>query len=339
MNISKKRLPHAVASITFSAFLLVQPVFAQETNNRMSMFVSDSNTGYIDNAVINTRAQLRYDNARNSTVGDRAEFFYAECGCYRVLGLNPEAPGPSGKVSGTPNGNSKLIETSLDYQDLRFDYEHAFSRQFSLFAELPMRFIDGEVIGSTEGIADIRLGLKWGLLDSRTQHLTFQLKTYLPTGDAEEALGTDHYSIEPGLLYFGRLDEHWTLAAELRYWIPIDGASGLGTPFPDEDYAGEVLRSGLGIGYDFVVSEMTRVTPVVELVNWIVMGGQSIESADGSAASAVFRESDGDTITNIKVGVRVAMGNEHSVYVGYGSSLTDDEWYEDIIRMEYRRSY
>jgi len=343
MNTSKKQLAQAVASITFSAFLLAQPALAQGTNQRMSMFVSDSNTGYIDNAVIHTRAQLRYDNGSDMTAPDRAEFFYGACGCARDISslnpnANPNAPGPSGRVIPGDLVNSKLIETSLDYQQLRLDYEHAFSKQFSVFAELPLLSIDGEVLGSQEGLADMHLGLKWGLLDDRQHNLTFQFKAYLPTGDSEEGLGTDHYSVEPGLLYFGRLGGSWTAAAELRYLMPIDGTSGQGTGFEGEDYSGDVLRTGIGVGYDFHLSDMTRITPVLELVSWKVLGGLKLQSPSGTPATAAYSKAD-DTITNVKLGLRATMGKMHSVYLGYGTSVSDADWYEDIVRLEYRRSY
>jgi hypothetical protein len=35
----------------------------------------------------------------------------------------------------------------------------------------------------------------------------------------------------------------------------------------------------------------------------------------------------------------VTLKELHSIYVGFGHHLTDDAWYEDIVRFEYRRGF
>ncbi len=47
--------------------------------------------GYVDDALIQSNVRIRFDAATGNTVPDRAEFFYAKCGCYR--GLPPTSPG------------------------------------------------------------------------------------------------------------------------------------------------------------------------------------------------------------------------------------------------------
>lgn len=326
------------------------------------LLVSDSNTGYIDNAIIGTQFRVRVDGGYGVDSPDRAEFFYGACGCARDVPnppaqtlppggdvLNPNAPGPSGTVIPDMILFSPLIETELDYQELRFDFEYALRRNFSLFAEVPVRFVDGKILGSNSGLGDVRAGFKWGLLDDPQHHLTFQLRGYFPTGDAKDGLGTDHASIEPGLLYFGRLNEGWTMAAELRYWIPIDGTSGRGTNLggtnPDnEDYDGEVLRYGLGFGYDFQLASGNSVTPVLELVGWSVLGGLALSSSNGQPVGTLdpgfgYRQVDGENIVNLKFGLRFGFREQRSLYVGYGTALTDDVWYDDVVRVEYRAGY
>jgi hypothetical protein len=328
----------------------------QRRTDDMPVFVSDSNTGYIDNAIIGTRFRVRLDGAYGADSPDRAEFFYGACGCARDVPnppdnvpnangdvLNPDAPGPSGTVIPGAILTSPLIETELDYQEIRFDYEYAFSDKFSLFAEVPVRFLDGKILGSASGLGDIRAGLKWGLLNNPQHHLTFQLRGYFPTGESRDGLGTDHASVEPGLLYFGRLNEGWTMAAELRYWVPLDGTSGRGTGF-SEDYAGDVVRYGLGFGYDFERPSGTVITPVVEVVGWSVLGGLALSSSNGQPSGTLdpgfgYREVGGENITNLKFGLRFAFRKQHSLYVGYGKALTDDVWYDNVVRIEYRAGY
>jgi len=346
MQYFSKQAITALLGITIVWVSVISPVFSAEEStmnwggaNDMPIFISDSSTGYIDNALIQTQSRIRFDAGFNNTAPDRAEFFYGACGCARdVPGLNNKAPGPSGKVIPGDILNSRLIETSLDYQELRLDFEYALQDNFSLFTELPVRFIDGEVLESEQGLGDIRAGFKWGLLNNPSHNLTFQLRGYFPTGKAEDGLGTDHLSYEPGLLYLGRFDEHWTAASELRYLIPVGGTSGFATGF-DEDYAGEILRYGFGAGYDINISPTTRVTPVLELVSWIVLGGLVLESPSGTPATAQYKKADGETITNLKFGARISLDKKHSVYIGYGKALSDDDWYEEIVRVEFRTTY
>ena len=40
------------------------------------------NPTYIDSAIIRSRIRLRYDSAYELNSPDKAEFFYAKCGCY-----------------------------------------------------------------------------------------------------------------------------------------------------------------------------------------------------------------------------------------------------------------
>ena len=46
----------------------------------------------------------------------------------------------------------------------------------------------------------------------------------------------------------------------------------------------------------------------------------------------------GDTIINAKLGVR-AGGQRQDFYVGYGRALTGEQWYQDIVRFEYRLKF
>ena len=92
----------------------------------MPVFVSDSNTGYIDNAIIGTFFRVRFDAGFEVDSPDRSEFFYGACGCARDVPnppdnvpnangdvLNPNAPGPSGVVIPGAILTSPLIETQL----------------------------------------------------------------------------------------------------------------------------------------------------------------------------------------------------------------------------------
>jgi hypothetical protein len=195
-----------------------------------------------------------------------------------------------------------------------------------------------------QGIGDMQLGLKFSLYETRCKQLTFQLKNYIPTAKASEFwLGTGHYSIEPGLLYWNRFGNGWTLESEITDWIPIGGAVN---PQNQKDYAGNVLRYGVGLGYDLAHVCGRTFTPVVECVGWSVLGGQVFEFNDAlvnpnQPLTGLIgpRSASGDTIVNLKLGTRIANTRGGSIYAGYGRCLTGDRWYQDIFRLELRKMY
>jgi hypothetical protein len=297
---------------------------------------ASSNVGYIDDAIVGTRMRLRYDAAFGNNRPDRAEFFYAKCGCFREWGVDPNAPGPAPSL----NNTNRIIETNVDYQDVSLLFEYAFEPKFSGFIEAPFRFLDPEVNANTSGFADLQAGVKWALVATQCDYLTFQLRTYTPTGDPRRGLGTDHVSLEPALLYYGQVNDRMTLEAEFRDWIPMSSSSGAGTGF-NEDFAGNILRYGVGLSYDVYHCAHCgkKVSPVVEVVGWTVLDGLASGSIDGTGATAFVEDAAGDTIVNLKLGVRMASSAHDSFYVGYGRALTGDVWYQDIARLEYRWTY
>lgn len=277
------------------------------------LLVSDTSVGYIDPAVPFSHVRFRFDAAYGADFPDRAEFFYGTWAA-----ATPGAPGPP------------LRERNVDYQDLVAYVEYAPRENFSVFADFPVRFLNPEINDNTGGIADMTAGVKWAVAHDACSVTTLQLKTYIPTGDADRGLGTDHVSLEPGLLLLRRLSERFILEAEIRDWIPIDGTDG---------FAGNVLRYGAGLSFLARQSCCFSARPVVEAVGWTVLNGRKTH-VDG-----IF-EAEGDTIVNLKAGVRFNFGSGNhlyapgrSLYVGYGRALTGDVWYGDILRVELRLVY
>jgi hypothetical protein len=135
------------------------------------------------------------------------------------------------------------------------------------------------------------------------------VKGYLSTGDAIRGLGTDHESIEPGLLLYQRLSDRLAINAEVRYWISIDGS----------DFAGDILRYGIGASYDLARGCDWKLTPTIEFVGWSVLSGKesSIPNPIIDASGFFF-------------------GDHSSIAATYGRALTGTVWYKDIYRLEYR---
>ncbi|MBY0523724.1 MAG: hypothetical protein K2R98_10015 [Gemmataceae bacterium] len=261
---------------------------------------AESSVGYIDSAIPRSQFRLRYDTSYGNNRPDRAEFFW---------------PGPSGPPFG---------ESNVDFQDVSTYLEWAASPRFSVFVELPVRFVNPDVNPNAGGLSDLNAGFKWAMVAEEHRYFTLQLKAFAPTGNGGEGLGTNHATLEPGLLFNQRLTDRILLEGELRDWIPLGGSN----------FAGNVLRYGLGISYDIRPAPVWRVSPVVEFVGWTTLSGMTTNGLPDIPISAV-----GDTIFNVKGGVRVNCGEHSDFYVGYGRALTGDVWYKDTVRLEYRFSF
>ena len=269
--------------------------------------VRDSSVGYIDPAAPADQLRLRADFGYDFRVPTRAEFFYA-----RSRPLGPGLPEP---------------ERAVDFQDYTLYLEKTIGPAFSIFAEGGARSLNPDFNANTTGLADANVGFKYAFLSDECEIWTFQLRAYLPTGAASRGLGTNHVSLEPAVLGFVRLTEDLGMAAELRYWHPIGGT----------DFAGGIVRYGLGLRYDVWQSDDWRLAPTLEAIGWSVLDGQESRlMPDGTVA--ILDASD-THIVNLKVGARLDIGERIGFYAGYGRTVTGERWYRDVFRIEFRYLY
>lgn len=301
-----------------------------DTRRRPSM------VGYIEDATVRSQVRVRVDAGTNIDTPDRAEFFYAKCGCYQIDPppfFDPEAPGPG---PGVP--------TSLNFQQFYVQGEYLFRDGVSLFAELPIRSIQPQgfldfgpayaPFPDASGLGDIRFGAKLALLAEEDRAVTLQARMSLPTGDAARGLGTSNVSLEPALLYQQAVTERLGIEAQFGAWLPFGGSEGVPTSGSDR-FAGNVLFYGVGPAYDLVETDRVRFAPVLELVGWRVIGGaQTSCTPEGECTFTTD-----DNIVNLKFGARALVDGRHSVYVGYGRALTDAWWYRNVLRLEYRLGF
>ncbi len=215
-------------------------------------------------------------------------------------------------------------EPRIDYQDLSAYLELAANDRLSGFVELPWRFLNPEVNANANGLSDMNAGFKYAFLCHEDLVATFQFRTSIPTGDAHRGLGNHHVSLEPAFLFYDRLTDRLGLEGEFRYWVPIDGTN----------FAGDLVRYGLGLHYDVWKSCTMAVSPVAEFVGWTVLDGK--ESAVTPSGVVATRDAAGDTIVNVKLGLRLRLDSLGDFYAGYGRSLTGDRWYENTFRFEFR---
>ena len=290
--------------------------------------------GYIDDALPESNLRVRFDAAGGNTVPDRAEFFYAKCGCYRGLAVaapalfDPNSPGPG---PGAAN--------DISFQQLYLEGEYQVVPQLSVLGQIPVRWLQpksfiagtGAAFSDQSGFGDIRVGAKLAFVDTAATIASVKVQFHFPSGDASKGLGTDHASWEPAVLLWNELSPKVNLESQLGVWLPIGGAAPAPTA-GDGHFAGRVFYYGIGPSFSVYDSGGTRVAPVVELVGWHVMSGNQTPSDLGNF------DASGTNIVNLKIGVRFVV-DKGSFYAGYGHALTDAAWYTDIVRFEYRYAF
>jgi hypothetical protein len=295
-----------VVAVALSAvvFAGARPAAAQEVDGPV---IRDSSVGYIDSAIPGNLLRLRYDAAYLIRQPSRAEFFYPKKG---PIGPGPDQP-----------------DTAVDLQDVALYAETLLTCRLSAFVEAPFRWLNPDINPNAENFGDMNAGFKYAFLDWPDLVTSIQLRTYIPTGNAHDALGTNHVSLEPAVLLYRPLDDRWCFEGELRYWIPVGGT----------EFAGDIVRYGAGLSYALPSGECWQLVPVVEFVGWTVLDGRT--SVAVGPGQFVVTDAAGDTIVNVKAGVRAKFGGAADWYAGYGRPLTGDEWYENTWRLEFRWFY
>jgi hypothetical protein len=289
-----------------------------------------SMVGYIQDAVVGSKVRIRFDAGLHNDAPDRAEFFYAKCGCYRDLpasdiAFDPDAPGPRpGAVS------------TLNFQQLYLEGEYALNDNLSIFGNVPLRWIQpqefipgtGGSFPNQSGFSDVRAGAKFAVVSDDLRVLTLQFQAFMPTGNASNGLGTDHWSFEPSFLFYQSVSPRVSVESQVGVWLPAGGAAGLPTATEDK-FAGNVLFYGIGPSFELYRTDRVRFAPVVELVGWRVLSGFATPTGEAS----------GTNIVNLKLGARTTWDARSSFYIGWGHALSTASWYDDIVRFEYRYAF
>src|SRR5262249_19257320 len=227
--------------------------------------------GFLDSAIPRTQMRFRGDFGYDMNRPDRAEFFYSKSG-----------PGNPGPLAADPK---------VDYQDLSPYLEFSPNGRFSVFGEVPFRFLNPSINPDERGLSNINAGFKYAILADDCRHLTAQLRWYFPITNSHTGLGYKHEAVEPGLLYSQKVTDRLHVQAEVRDWIPFAGT----------DYEGNVLRYGIGAGYRVVQTCRYWFGPVAELIGWTALSGKETVVDDFGVVTT--QKASGDTIVNASLGV------------------------------------
>jgi hypothetical protein len=295
---------------------------------------------FLDAARPVTQMRLRWDSGFDLTKPDRGEYFWAR---ERTTPnqLEPQNPWARHGFGKGPLG----IARGVDYQDLSLYTEGATDR-FSFFVETPYRHVDPHAADITfdlsgqqipcraSNFGDINVGTKALLLDCQLLQITFQFKTFIPTGDFTKGLGTNHVSLEPSLLFNVRLSPKDYLQGQLAYWIPIGG---------DPVYQSDIFHFHLS--YNRVLCcpcPGLQLIGTVEVNEWSVADGAytatdflGLGGTNGTQLAPVA-VSGRTTIASAGPGARLFICDKIDVGVGTAFAFTDDHWARELIRAEFR---
>lgn len=318
-SVEQPAQPPAQQPLTFQP--TQQPMAAQNLasslfDNGVGSQLTNRSTipGYIENAAPMNQFRMRFDALFDNEFPDRAEFFYGQTsGIGRGIGI----------------GNGLSPNSLVDMYDARAYLEVKTAPNFSVFTDIPVRWIEadngiGGQSGNTGGLGDLEAGIKYALVNDSDTTSTFMLRGYFPTGKVRDGLGTGHYSIEPGWLFRQRLSSQVVAFGEVRDWISIDGT----------DFAGNVLRYGIGLAFRAIDNCDYSLSPIAEAVGWSVLDGKQTNP------QTLAIEDANTTIINLKLGVRINFSKNgqkdaRSLYFGVGHAVTNSAWYENIVRVDY----
>jgi len=297
-----------------------------------------SMVGYIDDALVGSQVRIRADAAIGDTQPDLAEFFQAQAGYDATQGN-----------FGTPAGPGPGLAIKENFQQLYMRGEYAPMGRLSFVVDVPVRWVQPILFaagtttngqwGNQAGLSDVSAGFKVAAQQSESDAVTFQFLATFPSGDASKALGTAHYAIAPAILYYQKLTDRVALESEISDSHPI-GADTAG-------FAGDVLEYGAGPSFVAYNGARVKFAPVVEFVGWKIFGGEWSDSQNIDPQDPNFNPKTGPSldsadghIINLKGGFRTTIGNNTSIYAGYGHALTNANlWYNEIFRFEFRRTF
>jgi hypothetical protein len=271
---------------------------------------------FIDTTQPLQNCRVRFDFGWDEEFPDRAEYFWPK---------TPDRVRPDVTVG----------EPSVDYQDIRFYIERG-TKQFSVATELPLRIVDPEIRRNSAGFGDMNLTTKAVLLDGRKWQLAQLFRTYFPTGSTNSGRGNGHFSFEPGVAYRYKFSDITYFHGDLKYWFPVG---------VDPTFAGEFLNYGIGVSHVAVDRDCFAVIPTLELVAWTVLdGAQTPPGPVPQDPNLQGIPVDNMSIVNLCPGVRFVWENGNDcntreLGISAGVALSDDHWYESLLRVELRWSF
>jgi hypothetical protein len=163
---------------------------------------------FADYARPRTVTRIRYDNLENLVRPDRNTFWLMQ-------------------VTPTRTNNTKAITDLRARLQEVYIYQEAASARGSFFIEYGYRQLNTNYMPTQAGFSDLDFGIKSLFFDCELLQLTFQFRTYAPTGNAMLGLGTGHFSLDPSILATLKVGPETYIQGQFGNWIPIGTTSSV----------------------------------------------------------------------------------------------------------------
>jgi hypothetical protein len=161
---------------------------------------------FADYARPRTVTRVRYDNLENMVRPDRNLFWM-------------------GAVTPTRTTNKRAITDLRARLQEVYVYQEAASARGSFFIEYGYRQLNSSFMPTQAGFSDLNFGIKSLFFDCELLQLSFQFRTFTPTGNSTLGLGTGHFSLDPSILASLKLGPDTYLQGQFGNWIPIGATS------------------------------------------------------------------------------------------------------------------
>jgi hypothetical protein len=282
-----------------------------------------------------TQMKLIYQDIHDVQFPDKAEFFEARFKNPICIGKNLLCP-----------------HSEASFRDF-FLYNEAALGNFSLFTQIAYQqtSIGGTVLppgaavpmlagqcpagvcAGKSGFGDMVVGTKSMLLDCELIQFTFQMKTFIPTGDFTKGLGTGHVSLEPAFLTAVKLTPDLYFQGEVAYWFPIGG--DMGGEGPVLHYHLALNKTLWNCGHD------VQLIGTCELNGWEILGGTFSDPGqpivvNNQITPALKSAKSIGNIVSAGPGIRLVVCDKIDIGVAGAFAITDQSMGDEVLRAEFR---
>ena len=264
---------------------------------------------FTDYARPRTVTRVRYDNLENMVRPDRNEFWM-------------------GVATPTRTNNTKALYGLRARLQEVYVYQEAASARGSFFIEYPYRQLNSNFMPTQAGFSDLNFGIKSLFFDCELLQLTFQFRTYTPTGNSTLGLGTGHFSLDPSILASLKLGPDTYMQGQFGNWIPIGTTSQ--------------VAGGMFYAFTSLNQVLWYPRPDSPLIGTLEMDVWSFENGGYTAAIAAggkgttVEKGGGVSYFNIGPGLRQSVCNR----LDFGGAITfapaAAHWAEPWFRFEVR---
>lgn len=206
--------------------------------------------------------------------------------------LIAESPSPDTKI----RFDGFTFDGDEDSDRLRLEVEYAFHPSFSIEVDVPWTSLDDDEGGSTSGLDNIGLGLKFAnfAFADKGLLLSYGIEFGLPTGDDAKGIGSDNvFEIEP-FLALGYLRGRFELVSFFEFGIPTH----------QKEEEGQEVETEMGVNLSLLYHASRRFQVLVEL------DGETVLSGD----------EEGESVVNVTPGFKVRPVADSSLWLGLGLS-------------------